>query len=68
MWISSVRIHITKSLQVFEVIFMRGAKIIVTDAFLSNGEGERRKKVREIIIRYLVKEYAKGQRPCKNNK
>jgi len=36
---------------------MRGAKIVATDVFLSRDEEERCKRVRDIIVRRLVKAY-----------
>jgi len=37
-----------------EVIFVRGAKIVVTNVFEITDEAARRERVREIIIRYLA--------------
>ena len=36
---------------------MRGAKIVVTDTFLSVNETERSRNIKKIIIGHLVKEF-----------
>jgi|GEM_PF-4027276 len=37
---------------------MRGAKIIVTDVFMSVDETERNMNIKKVIIGHLVKEFA----------